>query len=440
MTRSLQLSIDQMNNPEYKPPPQDEVASVVDRLFRHEAGKMISTITRIFGFRYINLAEDAVQEALTKALLTWPYYGIPDNPAAWITQVSKNQALDVIRREKVFRNKEAAISHFIEQTTPPEKNQDSIIFKNEFSDNTLWMMFCCCHPTVSRVSQVALALNTLCGFNVREISNAFLSSESAISRRLTRAKGKIRKADIPFDLPTGDELTERLDGVLQTLYLLFNEGYKSSHGENLVREELCHEAIRLATLLAEHPAGSKPKTHALLALMLLNGARLPARVDAEGNILRLKEQDRTLWDKIMISRGMYHLMRSTENDEISEYHLQAGIAATHCAAGDYESTDWKRILSLYDMLIEIDDSPVIALNRAVAIANIYGPGAGIKAVDDIKNRRRLNSYYLIYAVLGEFNALLGNREKAVKNFRRSLELVTIESERKFFWDKLQVLE
>src|SRR5579884_865187 len=420
-------------------PPPGNLSQVVEHLFRHETGKMVSILTRIFGVKHLSLAEDVVQEALARALQTWTYYGIPRNPAAWIMQVSKNLALDAIRREKVFRNKEIEVSRFIEEGLETSNAEDSVS-RDEIRDDILWMMFMCCHPLVPQEAQVALALKTLCGFSAGEIARAFLTSEAAIAKRLTRAKRKIRLARIPFEMPTGEELTQRLDGVLQTLYLLFNEGYNASVGENIIRQELCLEAIRLCDLLAGHPAGNRPRVHALLALMLLNGARLPARLDTGGNILRLEEQDRSRWDRAMIARGLYHLMRSTEGDEISEYHLQAGIAACHCAAGDYDSTDWPRILSLYDRLIEMDDSPIVALNRAVAIAKVHGPRAGIEAVEAIRNRGQLNSYYLLYAVLGEFESLLSNRQAAIDYFRKSLGLATMRSERMFLSKRLQTLE
>jgi RNA polymerase sigma factor (sigma-70 family) len=420
-------------------PPPGEVTQVVEHFFRHEAGKMISTLTRIFGIEHLNRAEDVVQETLVRALQTWPYYGIPRNPSAWITQVAKNLALDLIRREKIFRNKEAEIARLIEQVCADTTSADSVIAENEIKDDRLRMMFVCCHPLVPQEAQVALALKTLCGFSAAEIARAFLTSEAAIAKRLTRAKQKIRAARVPFEIPAGEELTQRLDGVLQTLYLLFNEGYKASVGEQLIREELCREAIRLGSLLAEHPTGSRPRTHAVLALMLLNGARLRSRMDPDGNILRLKEQDRSCWDQVMIARGLFHLVQSTAGDEVSEYHLQAGIAACHCAAKDYESTDWPQILSLYDRLIEMDDSPVVALNRAVAVANVHGPRAGIEAVEAIQNREQLNSYYLLYVVLGEFEAHLSNRQAAINYFRKSLELATIQSEQMFLSKKLQEL-
>ena len=242
---------------------------------------MISTLTRIFGIEHLNLAEDVVQETLARALQTWPYYGIPRNPSAWITQVAKNLALDLIRREKVFRNKENEIAHLMEQVSADSNTVVAESGENGITDDRLRMMFTCCHPLIPQQMQVALALKTLCGFSPAEIARAFLTSEAAIAKRLTRAKQRIREARIAFEIPAGEELTRRLDGVLQSLYLLFNEGYKASGGEHLIRAELCHEAIRLTALLAEHLAGNQPRSHALLALMLLNGARLPARVDRD---------------------------------------------------------------------------------------------------------------------------------------------------------------
>jgi RNA polymerase sigma factor (sigma-70 family) len=425
---------------EVAPAPAAEITRVVEHFFRHEAGKMVATLTRIFGIEHLNRAEDLVQEALIRALQTWPYYGIPRNPSAWITQVSKNLALDLMRREKVFRNKETEIARLMNEDLANANARGSEPCGEQIEDDRLRMMFVCCHPRIAQDAQTALALKTLCGFSAAEIARAFLTSEAAIAKRLTRAKRKIREARVPFEIPAGEELTQRLDGVLQTLYLLFNEGYKATEGEQLIRHELCHEAIRLTALLAAHSAGNQPRAHALLALMLLNGARLPARTDEDGNIVRLKEQDRSRWDQAMIARGMFHLMRSTTGAEISEYHFQAGITACHCAAKDYESTDWKQILSLYDRLIELDESPVIALNRAVAVANVRGPAAGIEAIKAIKNRAQLDSYYLFYVVLGELEADLGNRQAAVNNFRKSMALATIKSEQKFLARRLRDLE
>ncbi|MDE3066284.1 MAG: sigma-70 family RNA polymerase sigma factor [Verrucomicrobiota bacterium] len=420
------------------PPPPTEVSQVVEHLFRHEAGKMVATLTKIFGLEHLTLAEDVVQEALARALQTWPFYGVPENPAAWIMRASRNLALDVVRRQKTFRDKEPEIVRLMDRESPAP---DAAIFPGqEITDDTLRMMFVCCHPLIPAEARVVLALKTLCGFSVTEIARAFLTSEAAIAKRLTRAKQRIREARIPFEIPAGEELSRRLDGVLQSLYLLFNEGYKASGGDRLVREEVCSEAIRLTSLLAEHPAGHQPRTHALLALMLLNAARFPTRVDPDGNLLRLREQDRSRWLQPMVARGMFHLAQSAAGDEISEYHLQAGIAACHCAAPDYESTDWRQILSLYDRLVEFDDSPVVALNRAVALAEVNGPRAGIEAVNAIQNLQSLESYHLLHAVLGEFESRLNHARAAAGHFRKSLQLAEIKSEQAFLAKRIQDCE
>ena len=411
------------------------VSQLVEHLFRHESGKMVATLTGIFGIEHLNLAEDVVQEALARALQTWPYRGIPENPAAWIMRASRNLALDVVRREKVFRAKEPEIARLMERDgSAPEA---AIFSEHEIADDRLRMMFVCCHPVIPPEAQVPLALKTLCGFSVTEISHAFLTTEAAIAKRLTRAKQKIQEAQVPFEIPTGDELTRRLDSVLQSLYLLFNEGYKASSGENLVREELCDEAIRLTELLEQHRASNQPKTHALLALMQLNAARIPARQDNEGNLLRLEEQDRAVWDQTMIARGMFHLHESAAGTDISEYHLQAGIAACHATAIDYKSTDWAKILSLYDRLIEFDDSPVVALNRAVAVANVHGPETGLQTLRAIRNREKLDSYYLFYSVFGELEMRLNNHAVAAEQFRKAFELAETKSERAFLLKRLQ---
>jgi RNA polymerase sigma-70 factor (ECF subfamily) len=418
-----------------------ESAKLTEHLFRHEAVKLVSILTRTFGIERLQLAEDVVQEALARAMQTWPYYGIPDNPAAWITRTAKNLALDVIRRETNFRSKESNIAASVRRwIATPSDATDSIVFGDEIGDNRLRMMFACCHPLIPQEARVALALKTLCGFNTVEIANAFLTTEAAVAKRLTRARQRIRDAKIPFEIPTGDDVAVRLESVQQTIYLLFNEGYKASTGEDLIREDLCHEAIGLASLLAEHPVGNQPRTHALIALMMLNAARLQARLDADGHILRLKDQDRTLWNPVLIARGMAHLAQSANGDELSEYHLQAGIAACHCTAGDYESTNWPQILTLYDRLAELDDSPVVALNRAVAVAQVHGPQAGIDAVEAIPKRSQLFAYYLLYSVLGDFEYQLNNHKAAASYFQRAIELTDVKSERLFLLTRLRECE
>jgi RNA polymerase sigma-70 factor (ECF subfamily) len=427
-----------MNPSEISGSEPQQVSHIVEHLFRHEAGKMVATLTGIFGVQHLTLAEDVVQEALARALQTWPFYGVPKNPAAWIMRASRNLALDVVRRERVFRGKEAEIVRLIEEEGPSPES--GIFLEQEIADDRLRMMFVCCHPLVPADAQAALALKTLCGFGVGEIARAFLTTEAAIAKRLTRAKQKIREARIPFEIPSGDDLARRLDGVLQTLYLLFNEGYKATSGDSLVREEVCREAIRLAGLVAEHAAGNQPKTHALLTLMLLNGARLTTRLDGEGNLLRLQEQDRTRWDQTMIARGMFYFARSAAGEEVTAYHLEAGIASCHCTARDYASTDWRQILELYDRLMEFDDSPVVALNRAVSIAEVDGAEAGLEAVRQIQNLDSLESYHLLYAVLGEFESRLNHSRAAADHFRKSIQLAEIKSEQAFLSKRLRACE
>jgi RNA polymerase sigma factor (sigma-70 family) len=427
-------SFGRVNQPEETQAPR-EVSQVVEHLFRHEGAKMVATLTGIFGVEHLNLAEDVVQEALARALQTWPFYGVPQNPSAWIMRASRNLALDVVRRQKVFRDKEAEIVRIMDR--PETSPDETVVLDREIADDRLRMMFVCCHPVVPAEAQIALALNTLCGFSVTEISRAFLTTDAAIAKRLTRAKQKIREAKIPFEIPAGEELSRRLHVVLTSLYLLFNEGYKASSGEKLVREEICREAIRLTGLLVENAAGNRPEAHALLALMLLNAARIPARVDDEGNLLRLQEQDRAKWDQALIARGMFHFAQSAAGDILTEYHLQAGMAACHCAAKDYESTDWPQILSLYDRLVELDESPVVALNRAIVIANIHGPQAGLDAVKAIEDLDKLESYYLLYAVLGEFEERLNHREAAAVHFQKALDLAQLKSEKTFLSKRLQ---
>ena len=421
-------------------PPIREVPRLAEHLFRQESGKLVSVLTGIFGIDRLQMAEDVVQEAMVRALRTWPYDGIPNNPAAWLMQTSRRLALDLIRREKVFLHKQPEIVASIELRLTGPGPGDAPMFDDEIKDGRLRLIFACCHPLLPQEAQTALALKTLCGFSPREIANAFLATEAAVAKRLTRARQSIQQQRIPFEIPSGAELSTRLDGVLQVLYLLFNEGYKASSGESLVRIELCREAIQLAASLTEHPASDQPRTHALLSMMLLNAARLPSRMDPEGNILRLQEQDRSSWDRALIGLGLHHLARAAAGDEVSEYHFQAGIAACHCVAPDYQSTNWAAILAHYDQWMKISDSPVVALNRAIAVANVEGPAAGIRAVEAIANRRQLDTYYLTYAVFGEFEAQLHRLPSAAAHFRKALKLTELRSEQAFLEKRLRDCE
>jgi RNA polymerase sigma factor (sigma-70 family) len=410
-----------------------DVPKLTERLFREESGKLVSMLTGIFGVSRLQLAEDVVQEAMVRALQTWPYTGVPDNPSGWLMRTAKNRALDVMRREKLFHDKQAEIIATLEQW--PDAHEPGA-FSDELHDDRLRLIFACCHPLVPPDAQTAIALRTLCGFSPGEIASAFLTSEAAIAKRLVRARRKIADLGIPFEIPAGNELKERLDGVLRVIYFLFNEGYSASRGESIVREDLCDEAIRLASHMAGHPAVAVPKLHALLALMFLHGARLAAREDSEGNILRLKEQDRSVWNRGMIHQGLLYLSLAAEGDELSEYHLQAGIAACHCTADSDEATDWRRILGYYDQWMKIAPSPVVALNRAVAVARVHGPVEGIHSLEAVIEKGELDSYYLLHAVMGDLEERLHHPKSAERHFEKALQLTEVKSERVFLEKRL----
>lgn len=403
-----------------------QTTQLVEHFFRHETGRLHGTLIRMLGVENMSLAEDVAQEALLKALRTWSMGGVPPNPSAWIMRVAMNLARDAMRHRRMSGSKEDAIVTHIEQmrSTPREES----VAENEIRDDALRLLFVCSHPSIAPDAQVVLALKVLCGFSTSEIARAFLASEAAIEKQLTRTKNRIQEAGIGFDLPEGEDLAPRLDGVLAALYLLFNEGYKASAGERLLREDLCQEAVRLMSLLVQHPVGDTPRSHALLALMLLTAARFPSRVSEDGDLLRLDDQDRSLWIQPLIAQGLMHLVRAAQGNELSEYHLQAGIAACHCTATDYASTDWPRILRHYDELQRIKPSPIVALNRAVAVAHVHGPQAGLEAVDAIPQRERLESHYLLHAVRGELQWRMKNHRAAAESFRQALKLAHVGPE------------
>ncbi len=355
------------------PPPAGQPARLVEHFFRHETGRLHGALIRMMGVQNLALAEDVTQEALLRALRTWSMGGIPPNPSAWITQVAMNLGRDAMRHQRMATSKEDAIVTHVEQTTAtPAVAWEA---SHEIRDDALRLMFVCCHPAVAPDAQVILALKVLCGFSTAEIARAFLSSEAAIEKQLTRTKQRIADAGIGFELPEGEDLTPRLNGVLAALYLLFNEGYKASAGDRLVRIELCEEAIRLTSLLIVHPVGRTPHAHALLALMLLTAARFPSRLDEHGELLRLDDQDRTKWDGALIARGLLELVKAAQGAELSEYHLQAGIAAIHCTAPNYASTDWERILHHYDALHQLTFAAWYANPRTWPSIGYPGPPA-----------------------------------------------------------------
>lgn len=407
--------------------------SVADDLFRREGARLVATLAAKLGTHRLQLAEDAVQEALVRALQTWPYRGIPENPAAWLAHAAKNLALDALRREQTWQRKEAQITAEQERWLMREESPD----EPHLADDTLRMLFVCFHPQLSIEAQLALALRTVCGMSPAEIAAAFLTSEAAIAKRLVRARQLIRDLRLPFAVPDAAELPQRLDGVLAALYLLFNEGYKASSGDRVIREELCHEAIRLARLLTTHPATALPATKALLALMCLNAARLKARLSINGEIVRLHHQDRSQWDARLIEEGVLALGAASVGEVISPYHLEAGIAACHCLAADEASTDWPRILHLYDQLLICKPTPIVAMNRSVALARVQGPKAGLKAVEGIPNRHSLEAQHLYHAIRASFLEELGHSAEARAAYQRAAALAPCDAERDFLQSRVQ---
>jgi len=406
-----------------------EVAQLVDHLFRREAGRLVAILARRFGAEHLHLAEDVVQDALLKAMQTWPFTGVPANPTGWILQVARNRGLDQTRHRQMGRAKQPELASLVEACLADAVHLPAPQFEDEIRDSQLRMMFVCCDPGLPPEAQVALTLKVLCGFGEREIAAAFLVREAAIAKRLVRARQFLRDQRVAVELPAAAELAPRLQAVLQVLYLMFNEGYKASHGDSVLREDLCADAIRLGELLAAHPLGDRPATHALLALMGFNAARLPARLGTDGAILRMAEQERALWDREKIHRALAHLETSGRGGEASRFHLEAGIAACHALAPSEAATDWRRIVELYDELLARDASPVVALNRAVAVARLRGPLAGLSALDTLPGRAALENHHLLHAVAGQLWLDAGEPLKAAVSLRRAHGMATLEAER-----------
>lgn len=418
------------------PEPAGDVPRVIDALFRHESGRLIAILTSQLGVEHLHLAEDVVQDALLKAMETWPYTGVPQNPSVWLLQTAKHRAIDRLRRATTWRGKVESIVPFVEGALQRALELPPPQFEDEIRDSQLRMMFVCCHAELPADTQVALILKTLCGFGEREIAAAFFSTEGAIAKRLVRARRVLRDTGLSLELPATADLRDRLNVVLQALYLLFNEGYKASGGDTLLRADLCAEAIRLGELLSAHPATCGPATHALVALMHFNAARFSTRTDEEGSLLLLADQDRTRWDRREIQLGLSYLTASGVGDAVSRFHLEAGIAACHCLAPDFASTHWSRIRELYDLLLDIDASPVVALNRTIAVAYADGPAAGLQAFQNIPGASELEGYYLFHAVAGHLWSAAGDRARAEACFLRAIALARHPAEHAFLQKRI----
>jgi RNA polymerase sigma factor (sigma-70 family) len=395
------------------PEDQNSIKEEVNHLYRHEYGKLVSVLTKTFGVSNIELAEDVVHDAMLEAIQQWTYKGVPENPLGWIYKVAKYKAVNLIKRDKYKRDYNSEVAHYLQSEWTAEPAIDHIFTDKEIADDQLRMMFTCCHPVVSTDSQIALTLKTLCGFSIPEIARAFLTTEENINKRLVRARKTIRTANVTFEVPIGKDLEPRLNSILETIYLLFNEGYSASTGDTIVRYELCEEAIRLTEIIASNPSVSNSSSvYALLALMSLNASRFKSRIDESDNIIDLAHQDRSKWDSLLIQKGLNYLEFATHQNEISIYHILATISAHHCTSKNFDSTDWESILALYNHLIELDKSPIVLLNRALVVYKTSNAKNGLAALDQIKDQSTLLTYLPYYTTKAELYFKNGETEKA----------------------------
>jgi len=409
---------------------------LADHLFRHEAGRMVAVLTRIFGVQNLALAEDVVQDAFCRALELWAFRGVPENPSAWLMTAAKNRALDVLRREKTARTYEPELSRWLQSEWTLASEVEEMFSDNAIKDDQLRMMFSCCHPRLPEEAQVMLMLHILCGFGIDEVASAFVTTHTAVEKRIPRAKKVLASSKQLFDTRTAADFSNRLPAVQRALYLLFNEGYHGASAEFAIRADLCDEAMRLSKLLREHPLGAVPSSYALSALMCLNKARLPARANASGKLNSLFDQDRSLWDKKMISEGLELLELSAQGSELTEYHVEAGIAAVHSASPTMDATNWEEIVSLYDTLMTIRPTPIVALNRAIAIGQRDGAKGGIRELRSIPDSERLARYPFYYAAFAEFELQSGDSDSAIGHFEIALKLARNSMERKFFESRI----
>lgn len=402
---------------------------LVESLFRDQAGRLVPMLTRLLGPAQVELAEDAVQEAFIAALGHWPRTGVPEDPPAWLLQVAKRKALDHLRRDDVAARAVPKLESALSSSADAAANavSDELI-----ADDQLRMMFLCAHPAISAESRVALTLKTVCGLSVGEIARACLADEAAVAQRLVRAKRALRDADARFELPHGDTLIERRAAVLDVLYLMFSAGHLAFEGEDLLRSDVAREALRLSELIALAPATTSPTAHALAALIALHAARFPARVDADGDLVRLADQDRNSWDARLVARGFQHLERAADGVTRSHYHIEAEIAAVHAAARSWQETDWARIVALYDDLIALSGSPVVALNRIVAVKELRGAAAALAEFTALDADPALRDYTPRHAVHAELLGALGRSAEARVCWRQALEASRAEPVRRYY--------
>ena len=411
-----------------------DATSAVEAVYRSDWGRIVATLIRLVGD--FDLAEESAQEAFTAAVDQWRAEGVPEFPRAWIIQTARHKAIDRIRRQTRFAEK--LESYAVNELGPASEEPD--YDNNEIPDDRLRLIFTCCHPALALEAQVALTLRTLCGLETDEIARAFLVPSTTMAQRLVRAKRKIRDAGIPYVVPGTDDMAERLDAVLTAIYLVFNEGYAATRAGPLVRTDLCVEAIRLGRLVRTLMAPrSSAEVTGLVALMLLHDARREARLDQAGDIVILEEQNRSLWNQTQIAEAL-PLVEEALRNEPGPYALQAAIAALHCKAPRAEDTDWPQIVGLYDFLERVQPSPIVSLNRAVALAMAEGPRPALAIIDTLAAAGDLENYYLLHAARADLLRRLGDSADAAKSYRRALALVTNDSERRFLERRLREVE
>lgn len=410
---------------------------ILHKIYREESGKIISVLTKLFGPKNLNMAEDVMQEAYIEAIEKWGN-DIPKNPSAWIYSVAKNKALNIINSNKYKEDYQTEVSHFLTSDWSADAALDQLFEEDQIMDDQLKMMFACCAPEISEESQTALILKTLCGFGIPEIAKAFLTSTDTINKRLVRARKTLKEAPNLFEIPDSAEINKRLVNVLNSIYLLFNEGYSASQGDKIIRYELCLESIRLTQIILDSKqVSSKSETLALMALMKLNAARFIARLSDDGHIVTMENQDRSQWDSSLISSGIYNLNQAMYENQVSKYLIMAAISANHCTAPSFDKTPWEEILILYDRLLEIENTPIVQLNRAVALSLAKSNKEAIKLLEQLKSEKALKSYHRLYSTLGDLYQKEGDSRKATKEYEVAYKLTSIDFEKEWIEEKIK---